>query len=158
MINGGVLLYTVLNDFLSPSKRQAMTGMDVLFKQYWYYLVLAVVMSFANIMCRSSVYSTMMKTLTGKFKFPLCVSTTIIGKFYDNVTPLSTGGQPFQIYHLQKKKLLTPVPAATEFEIKRKCRNTSSREWGRIWSGWRDLNPRPHAPETCTLPTALHPD
>ena len=26
------------------------------------------------------------------------------------------------------------------------------------WSEWRDLNPRPHGPEPCALPTALHPD
>ena len=25
------------------------------------------------------------------------------------------------------------------------------------WSEWRDLNPRPHGPEPCALPTALHP-
>ena len=27
-----------------------------------------------------------------------------------------------------------------------------------FWSEWRDLNPRPHGPEPCALPTALHPD
>ena len=27
-----------------------------------------------------------------------------------------------------------------------------------IWSEWRDLNPRPHGPEPCALPAALHPD
>ena len=27
-----------------------------------------------------------------------------------------------------------------------------------LWSEWRDLNPRPHGPEPCALPTALHPD
>lgn len=25
------------------------------------------------------------------------------------------------------------------------------------WYGWRDLNPRPHAPKACALPTAPHP-
>ena len=27
-----------------------------------------------------------------------------------------------------------------------------------FWSEWRDLNPRPHGPEPCALPSALHPD
>jgi hypothetical protein len=27
-----------------------------------------------------------------------------------------------------------------------------------IWSGWRDLNSRPHGPQPYALPTALHPD
>ena len=26
------------------------------------------------------------------------------------------------------------------------------------WSEWRDSNPRPHGPEPCALPAALHPD
>src|SRR3989344_6322997 len=26
------------------------------------------------------------------------------------------------------------------------------------WSGWRDSNPRPHEPESCALPTELHPE
>ena len=26
------------------------------------------------------------------------------------------------------------------------------------WSEWRESNPRPHGPEPCALPTALHPD
>ena len=29
---------------------------------------------------------------------------------------------------------------------------------GLIWSEWRESNPRPHGPEPCALPTALHPD
>ena len=27
-----------------------------------------------------------------------------------------------------------------------------------VWSEWRESNPRPHGPEPCALPTALHPD
>ena len=27
-----------------------------------------------------------------------------------------------------------------------------------LWSEWRDLNSRPHGPEPCALPAALHPD
>ena len=27
-----------------------------------------------------------------------------------------------------------------------------------FWSEWRDLNPWPHGPEPCALPSALHPD
>lgn len=26
------------------------------------------------------------------------------------------------------------------------------------WSGWSDSNARPHEPESCTLPTELHPE
>ena len=26
------------------------------------------------------------------------------------------------------------------------------------WSEWRESNPRPHGPEPCARPTALHPD
>ena len=40
-------------------------------------------------------------------------------------------------------------------EQRREYRNTLSFA---IWSEWRDLNPRPHGPEPCALPAALHPE
>ena len=42
---------------------------------------------------------------TGKCHFRAGMKVAFIGKFYDNVTPFATGGQPMQIYYLNKKGL-----------------------------------------------------
>ena len=44
----------------------------------------------------------MIKTTTKKNKLGLSIKTAIMGKYYDNITPLGSGGQPFQIFYLSK--------------------------------------------------------
>lgn len=40
---------------------------------------------------------------TKKKELLLSIRIAILGKYYDGITPLASGGQPFQIYHLTKK-------------------------------------------------------
>ena len=48
-------------------------------------------------------YCIISKTVTGKFMVRASLKTNLIGKYYDAVTPFSTGGQPMQIYYLNSK-------------------------------------------------------
>lgn len=43
------------------------------------------------------------KTVTGSYRFSSSIKTSFLGKYYDAVTPFSTGGQPMQIYYLNSK-------------------------------------------------------
>ncbi|MDE6691647.1 MAG: lysylphosphatidylglycerol synthase domain-containing protein, partial [Clostridia bacterium] len=43
------------------------------------------------------------KTVTGKVHFAASAKVNFIGRYYDAVTPFSTGGQPMQIYYLSTK-------------------------------------------------------
>ena len=47
--------------------------------------------------------SYLLKSSTGKWRFGLSYKVFAIGKYYDNITPLATGGQPFQITYLKGK-------------------------------------------------------
>lgn len=67
------------------------------------------------ILVESFKYSYMLKVYTGKFRFGTSVKTMILGKYYDGITPLSTGGQPFQILYLHKKDI--PHGVATAIPI-----------------------------------------
>ncbi len=42
----------------------------------------------------------LLKTLAGKKSFKLAYDVTLVGKYYDNVTPFAVGGQPMQIARL----------------------------------------------------------
>ncbi len=48
-------------------------------------------------------FSIISKTVTGKFRIVTSAKTNFIGRYYDAVTPFSTGGQPMQIYYLSTK-------------------------------------------------------
>lgn len=66
-------------------------------------LLLGVILLYIAV--ESGKYAYMLKVQTGKFRFRVAVKTMFLGKYYDGITPLSTGGQPFQIYYLHKKKI-----------------------------------------------------
>lgn len=96
----GVFVYTLLNDF-SGDKPISFAGLG----RNWWYLIIAAVVSASFFICRGIVFSIMMRLFTGKPRFKTSFNVAMIGYFYDNVTPLGTGGQPFQIHYLQNKGL-----------------------------------------------------
>lgn len=48
-------------------------------------------------------YALMFKITTGKFRFGLGLQFSVVGKYWDNITPFGTGGQFAQIAHGRKK-------------------------------------------------------
>ncbi len=61
--------------------------------------------------------------------------------------------------HFQKTLLCQGFQSIKQPHQIRKSHRLVRIEWGRsFWSEWRESNPRPHGPEPCALPTALHPD
>ncbi|MCR5553182.1 MAG: flippase-like domain-containing protein [bacterium] len=69
-------------------------------KLYWLLGALAcfIINYFVNALC----LSVMVKNTTGKFRFWLCFKCAILGKYYDDITPMAVGGQPSQILNLVK--------------------------------------------------------
>ena len=45
----------------------------------------------------------MIRASTKKFRPILSYKTSALGRYYDNITPMSTGGQPFQIFYMNKR-------------------------------------------------------
>ena len=45
----------------------------------------------------------LIKTSTKKTRAFLAYKTSALGRYYDNITPMSTGGQPFQIFYMNKR-------------------------------------------------------
>ncbi len=76
-----------------------------------FFLVLLLVIVL-YILSDSFQYSYILKTSTGKFRFKSSVKVALLGKYYDAVTPLGTGGQPFQIYYLHKKDIPKGIATA----------------------------------------------
>jgi hypothetical protein len=110
----GALVFTMLNDFVGKKDEMTSSVSSVLSK-YWWFLLLAVAVMIAYYLCRAATYAVMMRSFTGKMRLGLCMSVTVVGNFYDNVTPLGTGGQPFQIHRLQNTGL--PKGAAIAMPI-----------------------------------------
>lgn len=97
----GVLCWTAFNDF-SGGELPPFSQMLNTFSQNWYYLLFALLAIFLMYFFKGSKLSVMCKFLTGKWHFRTCFETGIVGIYYNNITPLAVGGQPFEIHYLSK--------------------------------------------------------
>lgn len=101
----GVLAYTFYVDFFRAGEgKQAVSWSDLIgnFENTWYFLILAIVSLFLSYLFKGVKLSVICKSQTGKWHFKTCFETGVIGHYYNYVTPLAVGGQPFEIYHLSK--------------------------------------------------------
>lgn len=53
--------------------------------------------------CMWLQYAVILKATTKKWHLVPSLKVAFLGKFYDNITPFASGGQPMQIYYLNKK-------------------------------------------------------
>ena len=86
------------------------------------FLILAVVMVLGVIIFETIRISILIKKGTGKFRPWLSFKTHMYGRYYDTITPLSLGGEPFQIYYLSKNgikgEVATSIPFAKDIYTK----------------------------------------
>lgn len=69
----------------------------------WTFVLVAIALVLVTIALDSFKYQLVITTIEGKAKYKTSLKTSLLGKYYDNITPFSTGGQPMQIYYLHKK-------------------------------------------------------
>ncbi len=100
----GVLVYTAYNDFFAPGERElpSWDNIKALLVDSWFYLIVAIACLIGSLFAKGGKLAIMCKKMTGKVHFKTCFETGIIGTYYNNITPLAVGGQPFEIYHLSK--------------------------------------------------------
>ena len=94
---GIYLMFSVVHDAEAKSLGEAIASSD----WRWFLATLAVLL--VIMLCDWMKYVTIMRTTTGKFNLRSSLKVSLLGKFYDNVTPFAAGGQPMQIYYLHKK-------------------------------------------------------
>ena len=109
---GTALLITALNEFGPASKAEKVPISSINLN----YLFLALAAFIAAMAAETVKYYCMIYDVTGgKKMLPLAYKVAIYGKYYDNITPFGSGGQPFQIYHLQKNGI--PIGDAAALPI-----------------------------------------
>jgi len=69
------------------------------------YLLLGVGTLLLMMLLDSLKYVVIMWANGVKPHYPTALKVSLLGKYYDNITPFSSGGQPMQIYYLHKKGL-----------------------------------------------------
>lgn len=76
------------------------------------FLLLALACFGAAVLTETLKYRAMMFAAEGRRDPRGAFECAVLGKYYDNITPLGAGGQPFQILYLKKRGLSTGASAA----------------------------------------------
>lgn len=103
LLCAGSIAFTAYMDFNTNDKTLPFTEIMAILGQNWYYLLLALLSVFLVLLCDGLKTSLLLYGSIKKFRFGLSLKTATLTKFYDYVTPFGAGGQPFAIYHMNKK-------------------------------------------------------
>ena len=99
-----VVLFFVL---YSQLKNEGVISLVDLFKydlNGWFFLIALLVLALMMFL-KSHRFNVLIKESTGRSRPFLSYKVMSMGRYYDNITPMATGGQPFQIYYLNKRGL-----------------------------------------------------
>lgn len=77
---------------------------------HWFFLALGVFG--VKFLADSMSYYVLIRDTTGESRLPLAMKVCLIGRYGDGITPMGTGGQPFQIYYLHKYNIEIPKAAS----------------------------------------------
>ena len=115
----GSLAYTAYKDFFVNKNFPSPEQISEIFSTGWLYFIIALLCLALSFFFKGLKNVIMCKSMTGKSHFLTGIETAIIGTYYNNVTPLAVGGQPFEIYHLSKHGVrggvATSIPIASFF-------------------------------------------
>lgn len=92
----GILLYYGLTSGIKSLSEVLTLGVK------WQFILFAVLAFVGYLTMETLKYFQLIKKTTGRYRIKLAISTMIYGTYYDSITPLSSGGEPAQIYHLNK--------------------------------------------------------
>lgn len=106
-----VMLFT-LGDFITGKETKQLTFGELLSTINYAYFALFLAVVIFYYFAASTKYAFLLKGYTGKFHLKTSIKTMFLGKYYDGITPLGSGGQPFQIYYLHKKDIPHGVATA----------------------------------------------
>lgn len=100
LINVGVIAYIAVKEFAGGENKAESVPMS----QINFFFILAGIGCFALcILMETFKYEAMIRASAGKSDKRTAFEVAVLGKYYDNITPLGAGGQPFQIFHLKKR-------------------------------------------------------
>ncbi len=114
-VNLIAILLTAVIEFVGEEHPVNISEVWDTFMENWGWGLGAIILVATAILCESTKRFILLKTTLKKNMPIISLNAAIITKYYDNITPLGAGGQPFEIYYLRKKGL--PIGIASSVPI-----------------------------------------
>ena len=96
------IMIFIINGFLKSTQDADFATVSATQGVRLWWLLLAFALYAIVILANTLSYYLLIKKTTGQKKFYLSYRVSVIGKYYDNITPFAVGGQPFQIVTMSK--------------------------------------------------------
>lgn len=112
-VNIGVVVIIATIDFGGGTATVPLSDAARMLKQNWPYLLAALALPLAFIGLDVTKYTIMIHSATKRVAPLTAYNCSQLGRYYDNVTPLGAGGQPFQVHYLTTKNIESGKAMAT---------------------------------------------
>lgn len=115
VVNLLAIITTALIEFAGDEQPVPLSRVWGVFMDNWGWGVGALAMYVLCVLFQSVKRNALLRSTLNK-RFPIIgMNATILCKYYDNITPLGSGGQPFEVFYLRKKGI--PVGVASGIPI-----------------------------------------
>lgn len=101
LLNVGVIAWTAIAEFTKEKPKEYVFNFGI---ETAFFLICGVLCVILAELIESVKYHKMSMIIGEPVSLKHCVQVVFLGKYYDNITPSGSGGQPFQIYYLHKNK------------------------------------------------------
>lgn len=95
-----VFVLVQLSDTLQQG--DSATLAEIMAGMHWGYLLIVAALAAAMFAAETFKYVLLTRCYGNKLKISKCMKAALIGKYYDNITPTYSGGQPMQIYYFYR--------------------------------------------------------
>ena len=90
----GILTYQLLTEDWVPLTGKSFSWVD---------LVITLLLLGGVVFVETMIFTYLLKVTTGKARFCTAYKVSQVGRYYDSITPMASGGQPFQISYLKSR-------------------------------------------------------
>lgn len=105
-------IYFMVRFATSAGEDEILSLGDILSKIDVSYALISLAVLLSVMFLEALKFAVITRATTGKLKPLNSIKVAMLGKYYDDITPFGSGGQPMQIYYLHKKGYSTGVSTA----------------------------------------------
>ncbi|HWT74402.1 MAG TPA: lysylphosphatidylglycerol synthase transmembrane domain-containing protein [Mobilitalea sp.] len=80
-----------------------------------FYLIAGIMMMFFCVLCQAMNFSVIIKKLGHSANYGYCIEYAYVGNYFGAITPGASGGQPAQLYYMNKDNIHVDISAITVF-------------------------------------------
>jgi uncharacterized protein (TIRG00374 family) len=107
-----IVVYFIAKETFTSDTEMTFSVIVRLWLKNWPYLLIVIFLPILGLLVEGLKYYLMIYHITGEKHLLLGIKTAVIGKYYDNITPLGSGGQAMQIYYLYKHNIPSGISGA----------------------------------------------